>query len=58
MKIRQDTDILIVIDVQNDFCPLGNLAVAGGDEIIPVVNAIARKFSHVVMTQDWHPEGH
>lgn len=58
MKIRQDTDILIVIDVQNDFCPLGNLAVAGGDEIIPVVNAIARRFSHVVMTQDWHPEGH
>jgi nicotinamidase/pyrazinamidase len=58
MKIHQDTDILVVIDVQNDFCPLGNLAVADGDRVVPVINDIARNFRHVVMTQDWHPEGH
>jgi nicotinamidase/pyrazinamidase len=58
MKIHQDTDILVVIDVQNDFCPLGKLAVADGDKVVPVINDIARNFRHVVMTQDWHPEGH
>jgi nicotinamidase/pyrazinamidase len=50
--------VLIVIDVQNDFCPGGSLAVAGGDEIVPLVNALAQDFSHVVMTQDWHPADH
>ncbi len=49
---------LIVVDVQNDFCPGGRLAVQKGDEIVPVVNAIARRFQNVVFTQDWHPEGH
>jgi nicotinamidase/pyrazinamidase len=49
---------LIVIDVQNDFCPGGALAVAGGDEIIPVVNGLIGAFDHVVLTQDWHPAGH
>lgn len=49
---------LIVVDVQNDFCPGGSLAVTGGDEIVPLVNALARRFAHVVLTQDWHPAGH
>lgn len=49
---------LIVVDVQNDFCPGGNLAVAGGDEVVPVINVLARRFSSVVLTQDWHPPGH
>ena len=50
--------VLLVIDVQNDFCPDGALAVAGGDDIIPLVNTLAQKFEHVVLTQDWHPAGH
>jgi nicotinamidase/pyrazinamidase len=49
---------LIVIDVQNDFCPGGALAVGGGDEIVPVVNRLIADFDHVVLTQDWHPAGH
>jgi len=50
--------VLIIVDVQNDFCPGGALAVPGGDEIVPVVNALARRFDNVVLTQDWHPAGH
>jgi nicotinamidase/pyrazinamidase len=53
-----DSDMLLVVDVQNDFCPGGNLAVPGGHEVVPVVNALARRFAHVVLTQDWHPAGH
>jgi nicotinamidase/pyrazinamidase len=49
------TDVLVVVDVQNDFCPGGALAVAGGDEIMPLVNRLAERFEHVVLTQDWHP---
>lgn len=49
---------LIVIDVQNDFCPGGALAVAGGDEIVAGINAIMGQFDAVVLTQDWHPAGH
>ncbi len=49
---------LIVVDVQNDFCPGGSLAVAGGDEIVPLVNELGRRFATVVLTQDWHPVGH
>lgn len=49
---------LIVIDVQNDFCPGGKLAVASGDAILPVVNQLIGEFEHVILTQDWHPEGH
>jgi nicotinamidase/pyrazinamidase len=49
---------LIITDIQNDFCPGGALAVAEGDKIIPVVNALAGKFHKVVATQDWHPPGH
>ncbi|MBP7583784.1 MAG: bifunctional nicotinamidase/pyrazinamidase [Spirochaetes bacterium] len=47
--------ILIITDVQNDFCPGGALAVKGGDEIVPVINSISGKFDRVVATQDWHP---
>ena len=49
---------LIIIDVQNDFCPGGNLAVNGGDEIVPLINKLAHEHKHVILTQDWHPEGH
>lgn len=52
------TDALLVIDLQNDFCPGGALAVKDGDAIIPTVNALARRFDHVLLTQDWHPEAH
>lgn len=52
------TDVLLVIDMQNDFCPGGALAVAGGDQVVPVINQLARRFEHVVLTQDWHPHGH
>jgi nicotinamidase/pyrazinamidase len=52
------TSALIVIDVQNDFCPGGALAVAGGDEIVPLVNSLIADAEHVVLTQDWHPAGH
>ncbi len=51
-------DILLVVDVQNDFCPGGALAVPRGDEVVPVVNRLAPLFPHVAMTQDWHPPGH
>jgi len=55
---RDDRDILLIIDVQNDFCPGGALAVPQGDEIVPAVNRLAAEFAHVVLTQDWHPRGH
>ena len=54
----QPTDALLVVDVQNDFCPGGALGIAGGDEIVPVVNALAQRFVHVLLTQDWHPPAH
>lgn len=53
-----DSDILLVVDIQNDFCPGGGLAVPRGDEVVPVINSLATKFIHVVLTQDWHPRGH
>ena len=53
-----EQEVLLVVDVQNDFCPGGALAVPKGDEIVPVVNRLARRFAHVVLTQDWHPPGH
>ncbi|MFW5848140.1 MAG: bifunctional nicotinamidase/pyrazinamidase [Spirochaetota bacterium] len=49
---------LIVVDVQNDFCPGGALAVAEGDQVVPVINRIAPQFDVVVATQDWHPKNH
>jgi len=57
MDMRPD-DLLLVIDVQNDFCPGGALAVTEGDAVVPVVNRLAQRFAHVVLTQDWHPAGH
>jgi nicotinamidase/pyrazinamidase len=51
-------DALVAIDVQNDFCPAGALAVPRGDEVVPVINRLVRRFPHVVLTQDWHPRGH
>ena len=52
------TDALLVIDMQIDFLPGGALAVFGGDQIIPDINALAANFDHVILTQDWHPVGH
>ncbi|MBO6776621.1 MAG: bifunctional nicotinamidase/pyrazinamidase [Marinibacterium sp.] len=49
---------LIVIDVQNDFCPGGALAVSEGDQIVPLINAMMPDFDSVILTQDWHPVGH
>ncbi|HKJ86019.1 MAG TPA: isochorismatase family protein, partial [Spirochaetia bacterium] len=49
---------LIIVDVQNDFCPGGALAVAEGDQIVPVINRIAPGFDVVVATRDWHPTDH
>jgi len=51
-------DVLLVIDVQNDFCPGGALAVPRGHEVVPVINDLISRFEHVVLTQDWHPRGH
>jgi nicotinamidase-related amidase len=53
-----DRDVLLIVDVQNDFCPGGALAVPDGDAIIPAVNRLARSFAHVILTQDWHTPGH
>ncbi len=53
-----DHDVLIVVDVQNDFCPGGALAVPRGDEVVPLINRLAAAFRNVVLTQDWHPRGH
>jgi nicotinamidase/pyrazinamidase len=56
--MRRASDALLVVDVQNDFMPGGALAVARGDEIVPLVNRLAARFAIVVLTQDWHPAGH
>lgn len=58
MIISQTTDALIVTDIQNDFLPGGALAVSDGDQVVAPVNALARLFDHVILTQDWHPPGH
>jgi nicotinamidase/pyrazinamidase len=57
MKISEQ-DVLVVIDVQNDFCSDGALAVPDGEKVVPAVNRIAQKFRNVVLTQDWHPRDH
>ena len=49
---------LLVIDVQNDFCPAGALQVAGGNEIVPGINQEMTKYDYIILTQDWHPKGH
>ena len=53
-----DRDVLLVIDVQNDFCDGGALAVPGGQDVVPVIHRIAAAFRHVILTQDWHPRDH
>jgi nicotinamidase/pyrazinamidase len=53
-----DRDVLLVIDVQNDFYTGGALAVPGGENIVPAINRVAQKFTNVVLTQDWHPHDH
>jgi nicotinamidase/pyrazinamidase len=58
MIVTGERDVLLVVDVQYDFMPRGALAVAGGDEVVPVVNALARRFANVALTQDWHPPRH
>ena len=58
MQILPEDDLLLIIDVQNDFCAGGALAVSDGDAVVPVVNRLAKRFAHVALTQDWHPSGH
>ncbi len=58
MQISPHDDLLLVIDVQNDFCPGGALAVSDGDAVVPAINRLSQRFGHVVLTQDWHPAGH
>ena len=52
------TDALVVVDVQNDFCPSGALAVPEGDRVVPIINDLSARFEHVVFTRDWHPQNH
>jgi nicotinamidase/pyrazinamidase len=54
----RDDDVLLVVDVQRDFLPGGALAVPDGDAVVAPINALAERFGHVVLTQDWHPAGH
>ncbi|MFP3800339.1 bifunctional nicotinamidase/pyrazinamidase [Paraburkholderia sp. SIMBA_027] len=56
--MRSADDVLLLIDLQYDFMPGGALAVAHGDEVVPVANRLAQSFAHVVLTQDWHPAAH
>jgi nicotinamidase/pyrazinamidase len=56
--MKRTEDILLVIDVQNDFMPGGALAVPDGEAVVPVINALAARFEQVVLTQDWHPRDH
>ena len=56
--VPRASDILLIVDIQNDFCPGGALAVPDGDAVVPLVNRLAGQFVHVVLTQDWHPAGH
>ena len=57
IAVRKD-DVLVVVDIQNDFCPGGSLSVPRGHEVVPIINRLARRFQHVVLTQDWHPPDH
>jgi len=58
MNSQSNDRALILVDIQNDFCPGGALAVAGGDEIVEVVNRLMPQFSLIISTQDWHPRNH
>ena len=57
-KTSAGTDVLVAIDVQNDFCPGGTLGAKDGDAIVPVINRLSRRFDHFVVSQDWHPADH
>ncbi len=57
MKVSEH-DVLVVVDVQNDFCSGGALAVPSGEKVVPAINRIAQRFQNVVLTQDWHPKDH
>ncbi|HSM43252.1 MAG TPA: nicotinamidase, partial [Afifellaceae bacterium] len=52
------SDFLLVVDMQNDFCTGGALAVPGGEDVVPVINRLVALFPHVGLTQDWHAPGH
>ncbi len=56
--VPKQSDVLLLIDIQNDFCPGGGLAVPQGDAVVPLINRLAARFAHVILTQDWHPAGH
>ncbi len=58
LTIDHDTDALVVIDVQNDFCPGGALEVPNGNEVVAPINGLTERFRHVLLTQDWHPVDH
>jgi nicotinamidase/pyrazinamidase len=58
IQISRETDAFLVIDVQNDFCPGGALAVPEGDAVVPIIDKLMDRFDTIVLTQDWHPEGH
>jgi len=58
MKSQLESSALILVDIQNDFCPGGALAVNEGDEIVPIVNRLIPEFPLVISTQDWHPANH
>jgi nicotinamidase/pyrazinamidase len=58
MPDLSDPRVLLVVDVQNDFCPGGSLAVDDGDAVVPIINALMPRFARVIATQDWHPPDH
>ena len=58
VRLISGKDALVVVDVQNDFCPGGALAVGDGDAVVPILNRVGRAFGTIVLTQDWHPTGH
>ena len=58
VRIEQSTDVLLIVDVQNDFCPGGALAVKDGDQVVPVLNTIIPLFARRIFTRDWHPPDH
>jgi nicotinamidase/pyrazinamidase len=58
IPIEDSRDVLIIVDLQNDFCPGGALAVTDGDAVVSVANSLMDRFRHVVLTQDWHPVAH
>lgn len=58
LAIDQRKDVFIAVDVQNDFCPGGTMAVVDGDAVVPPINRVAKQFKFQVLTQDWHPPGH